>query len=256
MTDRCKNITLATTLLRPVIRLHSSRMSTSRSLTVFRSLLLPGGSGGRCVLLGVVVSSWGGVYFQGVCLLGGVSALEGVCSGGVGVSASGGWVCVSASGRCVCFWGGVCVCVCLLQRGVVCFQGVSAPEGGLCLLPGRGVCVSAPEGSYLLPGGCLLQRGGLLRGVGVCVCSQGGGIPACAEADTPPVNRITDTSKNITLATTSLRPLINQVSHSKNGLQPRYDASIDADVPNVSLTFSVNEPKEEKVPRFQFFFLN
>ena len=35
-------------------------------------------------------------------------------------------------------------------------------------------------------------------------------IPACTEADTPPppVNRITDTSKNITLATTSLRPVI------------------------------------------------
>ena len=36
------------------------------------------------------------------------------------------------------------------------------------------------------------------------VCSQGGGIPACTKAD-PPLNRITDTSKNITLATTSLQ---------------------------------------------------
>ena len=55
---------------------------------------------------------------------------------------------------------------------------------------------------------------------GVCfsgsVCSRvgwvsapgGGGIPACTDADPPPVNRITDTSKNITLATTSLRPVI------------------------------------------------
>ena len=52
------------------------------------------------------------------------------------------------------------------------------------------------------PGVCLLG-GGLLRGEG--------GIPACTEADTPPprVNRITDTSKNITLATTSLRPATN-----------------------------------------------
>ena len=37
---------------------------------------------------------------------------------------------------------------------------------------------------------------------------RGEGIPACTEAD-PPVNRMIDTSKNITLATTSLRPVIN-----------------------------------------------
>ena len=37
--------------------------------------------------------------------------------------------------------------------------------------------------------------------------SLGGGIPAGTEAD-PPVNRITDTSKNITLATISLQPVI------------------------------------------------
>ena len=35
--------------------------------------------------------------------------------------------------------------------------------------------------------------------------SWGVGIPACTEADPPPMNRITHTSKNITLATTSLR---------------------------------------------------
>ena len=36
-----------------------------------------------------------------------------------------------------------------------------------------------------------------------------GGIPAFTEADTPPpANRMTDTSKIITLATTSLRPVI------------------------------------------------
>ena len=47
-----------------------------------------------------------------------------------------------------------------------------------------------------------------------CAWSQGGawsggvdGIPACTEADPSPVNRITHTSKNITLATTSLRPV-------------------------------------------------
>ena len=45
------------------------------------------------------------------------------------------------------------------------------------------------------------------QGGGYMHASRGGGIPACTEAD-PPVDRITDTSKNITLATTSLRPVI------------------------------------------------
>ena len=40
----------------------------------------------------------------------------------------------------------------------------------------------------------------------------GGGIPACTEADPPPVDRITDTSKNITLASTSLRPVMMKPS--------------------------------------------
>ena len=65
----------------------------------------------------------------------------------------------------------------------------------------RGVC---SRGCLLLGGVC--SWGGSARGVfawgGVCswgrsVCS--GGIPACTEADAPPVNRITDTCKNITL---------------------------------------------------------
>ena len=76
--------------------------------------------------------------------------------------------------------------------------GVSAPGG--CLLPG----------GFSLPG----VGGGLVLGGGVCsrgVSLWGGGdLPArggspCLE--TPPVNRITHTCKNITLATTSLRPV-------------------------------------------------
>ena len=43
-------------------------------------------------------------------------------------------------------------------------------------------------------------RGGV-RFPGVC------GIPTCTEADPPPVNKITDMSKNITLATTLLLPV-------------------------------------------------
>ena len=59
--------------------------------------------------------------------------------------------------------------------------------------------VSAP-GEVSAPGGVSAPRG--------CVLLGGGGIQACTEADTPHVNRMTDTSKNITLATTSLRPVI------------------------------------------------
>ena len=75
-----------------------------------------------------------------------------------------------------------------------CPGGVPGPRG-----------VSAPEGREE---GCLVWGG---------VCSQGGdwsgdGIPACTEADSPPVNRITDTCKNITLPQLSLRAVINDSS--------------------------------------------
>ena len=62
----------------------------------------------------------------------------------------------------------------------------------------------------LLPGGCVCSRGCLLWGVSALggVCSwRGCGIPACTEADTPPCEQMTDRCKNITLATTSLRPV-------------------------------------------------
>ena len=72
------------------------------------------------------------------------------------------------------------------------------------------VCRSIPGGG-VIPRGCASGGGVLPAGVcflGECVLPGGGGIPACIEADPPPpVNRITDTSKNITLATTSLRPV-------------------------------------------------
>ena len=80
------------------------------------------------------------------------------------------------------------------------------PEG--CLLRG-GMCLL---GGCLLPGGCLLW--GCLLLTGVCLLRGGGGIPACTEADPPLVNRMTDTSKNITLATTSLQLVITlQMCH-------------------------------------------
>ena len=94
----------------------------------------------------------------------------------------------------------------------VCQSLLPGRGGGVCLRGGLlwgvsalgGVCsgeVSAPGGSA--PGGGVSAPGGF--------CSGGwllpGGIPACTEAD-PPVNRMTDKSKSITLATTSLRPVI------------------------------------------------
>ena len=106
-----------------------------------------------------------------------------------------------------CFWGGVCSA----GRGMSAPGGVSTPGGclllGGCLLPG-----GSDSGGCLLTGGCLLLGGGVCSQGGVCfqggVCSGGWCLPACTQADIPPVNRITDTSKNITLATTSLRPVI------------------------------------------------
>ena len=86
-------------------------------------------------------------------------------------------------------------------------------SGGKCLLGG---VVSAPGGVYV----CLGGGGAWSGGVGVPgpwgsapggVPGPGGvGIPACIEAEPPPVNRMTDRCKNITLATTSLRPVISQ----------------------------------------------
>ena len=59
-----------------------------------------------------------------------------------------------------------------------------------------------PEGG--VPEGDVCQRGVPKRGRG---SGPGGGIPACTEAD-PAVNRMTNSSNNITLATTSLRPVM------------------------------------------------
>ena len=107
---------------------------------------------------------------------------------GVGVSLKGEspWQGVSLEGGCL-LWGSPWLRVSLvgglLGRGCsfwgVSFQGVS------------------------LAGGLLGRRGASFLGGSP---SGGGSIPACTEAD-PPVDRITDTSKNITLATTSLWPV-------------------------------------------------
>ena len=111
------------------------------------------------------------------------------------------------------------VCCSLLPGGWG-WKGGCFPAGGVCLdpgdlpgpggfsLPGGGVCL-VPGGFSLPGGGVRLVPGGFSLLEGVCLARG-----ACLE--TPPVDRITDTCKNITLATTSLRPVMTlmQKGHS------------------------------------------
>ena len=102
------------------------------------------------------------------------------------------------------------VCRSLLPGGCVLPFG-GASQGCVCF-PG-GACFL---GERVLPGGCVLPRGVCASWVcvlprGVCfwgVCASWGVVSQHALRQTPPpVYRITDTSKNITLAPTSLRPV-------------------------------------------------
>ena len=102
-------------------------------------------------------------------------------------------------------------------------RGVSLVPGGFFLVPG-GLPAGGREGGLLGPGGgvCLVLGGspwsggglpgpgGVLPGLGGSPWCRGGGSPWSGgfSGDPPPVDRITDTCKNITLATTSLRPVI------------------------------------------------
>ena len=99
--------------------------------------------------------------------------------------------------------------------------GLSGPGGGSAWsggalgawggLPGRGVCLVQEGGSAWSRGACLVWGGLPGLGGGVSAWSWGGsGIPACTEADTLHPCGQTDTCKNITLATTSLRPVTSQ----------------------------------------------
>ena len=111
--------------------------------------------------------------------------------------------------------------------------------GGTCLVPGGGgVPAWSVGGGCLLwgvylpgpGGGCLLREGGYLPGSGGGVpawsrgvSAPGGGVPAWSRRgcllqgggclvrySPPPVNRMTDRCKNITLAKTSFRPVTNK----------------------------------------------
>ena len=56
-------------------------------------------------------------------------------------------------------------------------------------------------GGWCMVGGCMVLGGWCM--VGDAWSRGGGGIPACTEANPPPVNRMTDRCKNITLSQTS-----------------------------------------------------
>ena len=83
-------------------------------------------------------------------------------------------------------------------------------SGGVYLVRGG---VPGPGGVYLVPGGCTWSQGGVPGpGGGVpgpgggCTWSRGG-VPG--QVLPPPVNRMTNRCKNITLAKTSFRPVTN-----------------------------------------------
>ena len=113
-------------------------------------------------------------------------------------------------------WGGV------VRGGLPGPRGVSAWSRGVCLVLRGGVCLVLGGGCVVL-GGSAWSQGGLPGTGGVSAWSWGGGgcvvlggsawsggsgIPACTKADTlPPRCGQADTCKNITLATTSLRPV-------------------------------------------------
>ena len=100
---------------------------------------------------------------------------------------------------------------------VGCVPAARRPYTGVCI-PARGVLPAWPRGVFSLsgpggqfslpgPGGFSLpgQGGFSLPGPGGFSLPGQGVLPAWRH---PPVNRITHTCKNITLATTSLRPVI------------------------------------------------
>ena len=100
------------------------------------------------------------------------------------------------------------------SRGSPWSGGVLLGPGGFSLVP-RGMVLLGLGGWFSLVRGVLLGPGGVLLGPRrVCLVRGGSpwsrGVllgPVGRSLETPPVYRITDTCKNITLATTSLRPV-------------------------------------------------
>ena len=106
----------------------------------------------------------------------------------------GGVVLPARMGGSPCWGGSTCQGVLPARGGSPCQRGGLSGWG--VLLGPRGVL---PAGGVLPP---RWGWGSPCRVGGLCLV-PGGGSP-----ETPPVNRITDTCKNITLATTSLRPVM------------------------------------------------
>ena len=165
--------------------MHSSRMRTGQSLTVFWSLLLQGGGG--------TYLAWGGVP--------GLEGLpdwsrRGVPAWSRGIPGLGG---VPGLGECTCLvwgvpawsWGGTC-----LVPGWYLVQG-GVPGLGEVYLPGLG-------GTCLVQGGYPPGPRGYLPGPRGGTCLVPGGVPGQA---LPPVNRMTHTCKNITLGKTLFQPV-------------------------------------------------
>ena len=108
----------------------------------------------------------------------------------------GGWWCLPGGGGACLPGGGVPA-----WRGGACLEGGCLPGGGVpaCL---EGGCLPGGGGVPAWRGGACL--GGWVPAWGGCLPREGG-VPGQVP---PPVNRITDTCKNITLAKTSFRPVI------------------------------------------------
>ena len=191
---------------------------------------VPGPGGGGYLVPGGVYLVPGGVYCTwsrgGWTWSGGVPGPGGVCTwsrgvnlvpgggvpgpGGVylvpggGVPGPGGGVpgpggCTWSRGGCTWSWGGVYLvpggCTWSGGRG-----GVPGPRGGV---PGPGGCSWSRGGGGGAPGpgGCTWSRGG--------VPGPGGGY--LVRYSPPPVNRMTNRCKNITLAKTSFRPVTSLI---------------------------------------------
>ena len=123
--------------------------------------------------------------------------------------------------------GGVCL---VLGGGGVCLvpgDGLPGPGGsGVWLVPGGGGLLG-PGGSgvWLVPGGVVCQVPG-----GMSAWSQGGWHSSMHWGRHPPPCGQTHTCKNITLATTSLRPVTNVGNSSDCNTDPACDGTMT--VPN------------------------
>ena len=182
--------------------MHSSRMRTGHSLTICLSQLQGGG-------VGVIPKKIKNLNLKKIKKKikkkkklnkkknwGGYGLLRGVCL---------------LSGRCL-LWGRGSAPGGCLRGGVVCSQGCGLLPWGS---PPRGVSA---------PGGGLVWGGLLLGGV----CSRGvrsrGGLPQTC----PPVNRMTNRCKNITLATTKFSVVSAVILYVHGGKVPQVTTIPDA----------------------------